>query len=85
MISSFLIVQTGLTPHRPQPTQVNLKTQLAKVTDTIEVTASGGDASEVLLCWAAPLAQRLSRVKVRACAALRCMYLLCHVVCSRGR
>ena len=50
--------------HPPGP-QINVKSQIVKVTDTIEVAASGGAASEVLLCWPRRLAERISRIRVR--------------------
>jgi hypothetical protein len=50
----------------PRP-QINLKTQVAKVTDSIDfaVTGGGGDAKEVLFCYPGRLAARLARIKVR--------------------
>ena len=46
------------------PQQINLKSQIAKVTDTVELAASGGAAKEALFCWPARLADRMSRVRV---------------------
>lgn len=52
-------------PLRAAHLQINLKSHIVKVTDTIEVAASGGDASEVLLCWPERLAARIARIRVR--------------------
>jgi hypothetical protein len=60
---SFLLIS----PHThkpPPPPQINLKSQIVKVTDLLEVTAAKADASELLLCWPRALAERLSRIRV---------------------
>lgn len=44
--------------------QINLRTQIAKVTDTLEITAAGGDSASLLVCYPSRLAERLSRLRV---------------------
>jgi hypothetical protein len=45
--------------------QVNLKSQIAKVTDNLEVLASGAAAESLLLCYPTRLAERQARLRVR--------------------
>lgn len=56
-------------PRAHCPSQINLKSQVVKVTDSLEVASSGGKSDLVIVCYPARLAARQARLKVRGCAA----------------
>lgn len=44
--------------------KINLKTQVVKVADSLEITASGGSSDAILVCYPTRLVQRLAHIRV---------------------